>query len=208
MLLKVTYFTQPTVYSCVPGSLKMLTAYHGISITTKKIVEEVKCTPTGTYMETAAEYLARLMANPTLVFFDPKLYPSWYQKASQAKIIEHLRDEVQDNTSKRKQRNTNALRQKKLMYFMSNGGKFLTRLSLTDLKELIKNKRPVIVSVELNHLYPEECVPEDEYHTVVAIGYSKDKILFLDPGLKGIHSDNEEHFVWSWHANYGGALFI
>ncbi len=208
MLLKVPYFTQPTVYACVPGSLKMLMAYHGINVTYKKIMEGVNCMPDGTYMEAAAEYLAKLIPNPTLVSFDPVLHPSWYQTASLAKIIEHLKDEVRYNTSERKKQDANADRQEKLLYFMLNGGKFLPRLSLADMKGLIKNKRPVIVNVELNHLYPEEDVPESELHTVVVIGYQRNKIIFLDPGLKDIHSDNEEHFVWSWYVNNGSAIYI
>jgi hypothetical protein len=200
----------PLTRFCLPLCVKALLDYHGINLPIKEVAEGMNTTQSnGTYIESAAEFLASLGLRPRLSYFDPLIHSNWYRNASKKRIANHL---------KRRRRSRKRISYRKtvarLSEFMERGGVFEPRvMSPADLKKLIRERRPVVVGVEQIHLIPStqrRVVGQLNHHAVIVIGYQKDRVIFLDPEAVTARPrrKSESDFLRAWYIGGGDALYV
>lgn len=207
MQLAVPFFRQPNRHTCEPACLKMLLDYHGMSISFEDIARECRCTPWGTGIESAAEFLASVMYQPTLVYFDPKIHPAQYRTARRSDILQNLKRRFSAMPI------TDRDWASSLLDFLQGGGIWrIGVLSLEHLKRLIRQKRPVIVNIETRLLWPTKKRDSIEpiSHAVLVVGYTADEILFLDPGysMGEVSRRKNSAFLAAWYFDGGIALYV
>ena len=207
MQLIVPFFRQPNGYTCMPSCLKMLLEYYGMRISFKDIMRGCRCTLEGTDFEAAAEFLASVMCRPILARFNPAIYPAWYRTARRSDIFRGLMRRLPFTPEEHKHCHT------ALLGFLRQGGTWKVGvLSLRELKRLLQQKRPVIVSVEARLLWPtkkrDRIAPIP--HAILVVGYTVDEILFLDPGYSRgeISRRNNNAFLAAWYFDGGATLCV
>jgi hypothetical protein len=185
----------------------MILEYNGTQVSFKKIQAEVRVKDErggGSYMEYAASFLASVCSNPILFEFNSEIQPSWHITAETHEIAESLRQLVKGDGKKK-------YCLKKLLLFLEQGGVYRPQpLPLAGLQALVRDRRPVIVTLEPNHIQTEKGRSiEAMSHAVVVVGYTKNEILFLDPAESATPVKMDKNiFLWAWYYDGGSALFL
>lgn len=173
MRSRVKHFAQPNVRTCVSGVVKMILNHKGKRVSFKKIVPGVNTTKDGTNLLSAAVFCSKKGTKP-------QLYWSTFDRI--AEMYGHLTLEEAAEVVKRRKKE--GWPWSKLAQLIEAGGTWYpARRNCRLIRSILKKGIPIVLGINANRRpFGAINTEKDILHVIVAIGFTRTHLLYLDPG--------------------------